>query len=88
VPVTVSKTGSADAGPFQVRITFDPGQSVVVVRDFPGLAAGASETFNAQTPPGGNCFDPDCRICAVADSSATVSESNETNNELCRERQG
>lgn len=88
VPVTVSNIGAANAGPFRVRVRFDPVQSVVVDRDFPGLAAGASETFNAQTPPSDNCFDPDCRICAVADSENAVAESNEANNELCRERLG
>ncbi|MCC6984258.1 MAG: hypothetical protein IT535_13385, partial [Bauldia sp.] len=89
VPVTVTNIGAAAAGPFRVSVTFDPAQSVVVTRDFPGgLAAGASETFAAQTPPSNNCFDPDCRICAFADSDNIVAESNEANNILCRERQG
>ena len=88
VPVTVANIGAADAGPFSVRVTFDPNQSVIVLRDFPGLVAGASETFAAQTPPSDNCFDPNCRICAFADSDDAVAESNEANNELCRERQG
>jgi hypothetical protein len=61
---------------------------VVVIRDFVGLAAGASETFSAQTPPADNCYDPDCRICAFVDSATMVAESNEGNNILCRERQG
>jgi hypothetical protein len=88
VPVTIANIGAADAGAFRVRVTFDPNQSVVVLRDFPGLAAGASETFNAQTPPSNNCYDPNCRICAFADSQEVVGESNEGNNQLCREGQG
>jgi hypothetical protein len=88
VPVTVSNIGAADAGPFRVRVRFDPNQSVVVDTDLAGLAAGASQTLNIITKPSNNCYDPDCRICAVADSEAAVAESNESNNDLCRECQG
>lgn len=89
VPVTVANIGAANAGPFRVRVTFDPAQSVVVLEDLPGgLAAGAAHTFIAKTPPGRNCFDPDCQICALADSDGVVAESNEANNEPCRQRLG
>lgn len=88
VPVTVANIGDADAGPFRVRISFDPGQSTLVFRDLPGLEAGGTQTFQAITQPADNCFDPNCQICAVADFDETVAESNEGNNELCRERQG
>jgi hypothetical protein len=88
VPVTVSNIGAADAGPFTVRTNLDPGQSQQVTQSFPGLAAGASQTFNVDTPAGDNCFDPDCLVCALADSGMTVAESDETNNQLCEERQG
>jgi hypothetical protein len=88
VPVTVANIGAADAGPFRVRVTFDPNQSVVVYRNFPGLAMGASQTFVAQTPPSDNCYDPNCLICAFADSDDAVTESDEANNELCREAEG
>lgn len=88
VPVTIANVGSVAAGPFRVRVNFDPAQGTVVTRDFPGLAAGASETFSAQTPPADNCYDPNCSICAFVDSETVVDESNESNNILCRERQG
>jgi hypothetical protein len=88
VPVTVSNIGAADAGAFRVRTSFDPGQSQQVFEALTGLAAGASQTFPATTPAGDNCFDPDCRVCAFADVDTVVAETNETNNELCEERQG
>lgn len=88
VPVTISNIGAGDAGSFNVRVTFDPSQSVMVDRPFSGLAAGAGQTFPAQTPPGGNCYDPDCTICAVVDSANEVPETDETNNQLCRTRDG
>ncbi len=88
VPVTVSNIGTADAGPFDVRTSLDPGQSQQVMQSFTGLAAGASQTFTADSPAGDNCFDPDCQVCADADIGMTVVESDETNNQLCEERQG
>jgi hypothetical protein len=88
VPVTVANLGAAPAAAFRVRVTLDPSQAVVVNHDLPGLAPGGVETFDVTTPQGGNCFDPDCQVCAFADSDTVVAESNEGNNELCRERQG
>jgi CARDB len=89
VPVTVANVGTDDAGPFRIRVTFDPNQSVVVFEDvLGGLAAGDTYSFTAKTPPGGNCFDPNCQICAFVDSDDAVPESNEANNQLCRERLG
>ena len=38
----IASGGSGAAGAFNVRITFDPAQSVVVNRAVPGLAAGAA----------------------------------------------
>jgi hypothetical protein len=71
------------AGPFTTKSVFDPGQAVSVGTAFPGLAAGASQMFSVATPPGGNCFDPDCTVCVTVDDGNTVSESNELNNKLC-----
>lgn len=88
VPVTVANVGETDAGSFRVSVRFDPRQSVVVLRDLPGLDAGDAQTFTATTPPGGNCFDPDCQICATADSLGAIDESDESNNDLCRESAG
>jgi subtilase family serine protease len=80
--VIVANVGSGNAGPFNVRVALDPAQSVIV--DVPvaaGLAAGGAQTLTVTTPPGGNCFDPDCTITATADSGNAVAESNEGNNQ-------
>lgn len=84
VTFTITNTGTANAGSFNVKITLDPGQSVIVNQAVAGLAVGASQTFTITSPPGGNCFDPDCKVCVTVDSGNTVVESNETNNELCK----
>ncbi len=83
VDVTVANIGGAAAGPFKLRVVLDPAGAVVVIANSPGLGAGASQTFSIVTPPGGNCYDPDCTICATADSAAEVGESDETNNQKC-----
>jgi serine protease len=88
VEVTVANVGAADAGAFNTRVTLDPGQTVMVDQALPGLTAGASQSFTIMTPPGGNCFDPDCSICATADDKAQVDESDETNNQLCETTPG
>ena len=87
--VTIANEGLADADAFNTRVTLDPAQSVIVDHLSPeGLAAGTSETFTITTPPGGNCFDPDCTICVHVDDKSTVSELLETNNNLCETRGG
>ena len=83
VEVTVANIGAAAAGAFNTRVTLDPGQTVAVDHPLPGLAAGASQSFTITTLRGGNCFDPDCTVCATADDKAQVDESDETNNQLC-----
>lgn len=83
VPVTVQNIGAGGVGPFQVRTSFDPRQTQQVFEMVPGLGAGESLTFDANAGPGDNCFDPDCRICALADVDMSVAETDETNNELC-----
>jgi len=89
VDVTVANIGAGDAGAFNTRVVLDPAQSVIVNEAFPGgLPAGASQTFTVTTPPGGNCFDPDCTVCARADDKDEVAESEEGNNQLCRTRPG
>ena len=77
------------SAPFNVRITLDPAQSVVVNQAVASdMAPGDTRTFTISTPPGGNCFDPDCTVCVEVDSGGAVSESNETNNLLCVTKQG
>ena len=81
--VTVTNVGTADAGAFDVTVMFDPAQSVTVTQTVASLTAGASTTLTLTTPAGGNCFDPDCTVCATADSTSAVTESDETNNTDC-----
>jgi hypothetical protein len=84
VTVTVANIGAGDAGPFTVRTILDPNQSVIVDTF---VAGGLQHNLPPlmlpiTTPPGGNCFDPDCNIKATADSGGTVQECNESNNTL------
>jgi hypothetical protein len=81
--VTIENVGTDAAGPFTTRTVSDPAQSVIVDEPSGGLAPGTTDTFPMTTPPGGNCFDPDCEICATVDHLDTVEETDETNNRLC-----
>lgn len=88
VEVTVANQGPAAAAPSIAEIVLDPAQSVSVLHAVGALAPGDSETFLVVTPPGGSCFDPDCRVCATADRPGAIDESDESNNSLCAEREG
>jgi CARDB len=81
VTFTIANIGAGDAGPFNIRIEADPG---VIVNQFVagGLAGGGTQTFTITTPPGGNCYDPDCTISVTVDSNNEVEECNEKNNRL------
>ena len=84
VKYTVANVGPGGAGPFATQVVMDPGGSVVVNQSVPaGLAAGATVSLTATSPPGGNCFDPDCTICVIVDSGNAVAECKEDNNKLC-----
>jgi subtilase family serine protease len=80
--VRIANVGIGDAGAFNVRTVLDPTQSVVVNQAVSGLPIG-EQTLTVTTPPGGNCFDPDCTICVTVDSANAVTESDEGNNNLC-----
>jgi len=89
VTFTIANTGVVSAGAFNVKITFDPNQAVTVNLPVAGLVAGASQTFTVtSSPPGDNCFDPDCTICVTVDDGNAVTESDETNNQNCCTRRG
>ena len=78
---TVRNIGLGNAGPFTTRSIVDPAASVIVDQAFPiGLAAGAVKTVPVTTPPGGNCFDPDCTISVTVDVNNQVDECNKKNN--------
>lgn len=83
VTFTIENTGRINAGSFNVRVVFDPAQSVVVNQAVVGMDAGMSQVFTVKTPPGINCFDPDCAVCILVDSEDRVAELNEENNYRC-----
>lgn len=72
--------GDEPSGPFEATAILDPNQSVSVVEPVASLLPGQSRTVSIVTPPGGNCFDPDCTIRVTADSSGRVAECDEQNN--------
>jgi hypothetical protein len=82
VSVRIANVGAAEAWAFTVRTVLDPVQSVVVNQAVSGLVIG-EQLLTVTTPPGGNCFDPDCTICVTVDSANAVTESDEGNNNLC-----
>ncbi len=88
VQVTIANVGAADAPAFSTRTVLDPAQGVSVDQGSSGLAKGASQTLLINTPPGGNCFDPDCTVCATVDSQLDVEEADESNNKLCETTPG
>ena len=88
VELTVANTGLAGSGPSKLRVTIDPRQSQSVLENVPAIPAGGMKTLRVTFPPGRNCFDPDCTVCAIADATTDVAESDETNNALCRTRGG
>ncbi len=89
VTVIVENQGSAASAGFDVRTTFDPAQGIDVENSVAdGLEPGQSSPLDVNVKTGGNCFDPDCQICATADSNEAIEESDEGNNTLCRQRQG
>jgi serine protease len=84
VDAVVTNQGSAPASVTSTtRGVFDPAQSVTVDRPQGTLAPGASGSVTFTTPPGGNCFDPDCTVCVTADALGSIDESDESNNQLC-----
>ncbi|MEM9581824.1 MAG: CARDB domain-containing protein [Pseudomonadota bacterium] len=80
--------GNAASGPSQSRAILDPSQSVSVEFALASLMPGQSQAISVQTPPGGNCFDPDCAVTAIADVSNRVAECREDNNEAMLTRPG
>ena len=88
VRAIIANIGSGPADASTARGRLDPTQSVVVDRPVGVLAPGNTEDVLFTTPSGGNCFDPDCEICVTADFGDVVPETDESNNKLCRMRQG
>ena len=89
VDAVVTNQGSAPASlPSTTRGVLDPAQSVTVDRSQGPLAPGASGSVTFTSPPGGNCFDPDCTVCVTADALGAIDELDESNNQLCATHPG
>ncbi|MCB9307967.1 MAG: hypothetical protein H6565_15320 [Lewinellaceae bacterium] len=86
VSFTIANTGNAKADAFNVKVTFDPG--VTINQPVPAMPAGATQMFTLSSPPGGNCFNPDCTICVEVDDANVIQESNEGNNKKCQTKPG
>ena len=69
---TVENIGNADAGGFNIEVILDPSSSVVLNEFVGGLGAGDSVNVTVMSPPGGNCYDPDCSISITVDSDDDV----------------
>lgn len=88
VEVTIANQGTVAAGAFTTRVLLDPAQSVTVDEAFGSLGESEVRPFTVTSPPGGNCFDPDCTVCVTVDDLDEVAESDETNNTLCKTKPG
>ncbi|MFW6182600.1 MAG: CARDB domain-containing protein [Chloroflexota bacterium] len=88
VSFTVVNLGGDLTDSFAIRVALDPDQSVIVTEKLSGLREGEAQRLFITTPPGDNCFDPDCTICVFVDSESVINESDEGNNELCETHGG
>lgn len=83
VTFTVANIGTDDTGAFNIRIILDPAGGVELNEFVPGgLGAGDFLTITVDSPPGGNCYDPDCTVTIAVDSDNNVEECDEDNNKL------
>lgn len=83
VNLAISNVGLADADLFNIQVWLDPAQSVVLNQAVERLMPGQSVSFSLLSPPGGNCYDPNCTVCVIVDSREGVVEEDETNNQFC-----
>lgn len=83
VNLAVSNVGAADADLFNIQVWLDPAQSVVLNQAVERLMPGESVSLLLVSPPGGNCYDPNCTVCVIVDSREGVMEEDETNNQFC-----
>ncbi len=72
------------SGTSNVMVLMDPGQNVVVYHTLHQISPFETQFFTVSSPPGGNCYDPDCTVCIIVDSNDAAVESNESNNQSCR----
>jgi hypothetical protein len=64
--------------PFNVNVNSDNGLSTI--QSMSSILGSTTQTLTVTLGPGNNCYNPDCQIGAFVDSSNTVTESNENNN--------
>ena len=77
VNVVIQNIGTADAGPFSVRVLVTGGATGT--QNVASLAAGASLPLSIDAI-GDSCFQPNCTISAFVDNLGQVVECDETNN--------
>lgn len=80
VILAITNVGSAAAGTFNVQVQLDPAQSVVLNQSVEFLEPGETAVLTLVSPPGGNCYDPNCSVRITVDSRNGVVEENEANN--------
>jgi CARDB len=84
IRVRVKNIGTNSAAASSTRVTFIPwyngpvGTPQLIEATTPALVAGASVDIEIPIPQ--TCFQPDCKIRALADSLEVIFELNETNN--------
>lgn len=83
VNFAVTNVGAAVADSFNILVRLDPDQSVVLNQAVSGLEPGSTQVFSLTSPPGGNCYDPNCQVCLTVDSRDSVLEEDEANNLYC-----
>lgn len=73
-------------GPLSLLVVADPDQSVAFANNdtFFELPPNSRQSITLTSPPGGNCFDPNCTVCVTVDNTNVVEEANERNNLTCR----
>ena len=79
--VTVRNDGPGASQPYNVRLTLD---GTTKLRELPSLAVNETRVLDPITlsiPK--TCLSGECEVCAVVDSNANDTETNETNNQLC-----
>lgn len=67
VTFNISNIGPADACSFKILVQADSGLAKQGIINITGLASGVITSRIITPPPGGNCFDPHCRVGITLD---------------------
>jgi len=83
VKLTVINSGLKAAPASTLQVRSDPDLRQKIEQDTPPLQPGEAFDFQYVSPRGGNCFDPNCTVCAVTDAARLIPEIDEDNNRFC-----